>query len=202
MFIALQHLSLKELKWYHQNWYHQKLHFNRSFEFQNLILLSKGLWQREWEGRGYLNPLILYKDSAQEQWSHFLYCYFSQINIWWISLGEFRNLSKQNSHPAVPKVLPQSWEKEVQKQPESHRKLWVISKGILSSGFCTAGPGGTTGREDGDMYSVSSSLSDCSPGGSFGTGSGLEAGETRYKTFTANLINTLLNPQSPHSKSV
>lgn len=104
--------------------------------------------------------------------------------------GEFRNLSKQNSHPDVPNVLLQSWEEEVQNQPGSHRKLWVISKGILSSGFCTAGPGGTTGREDGDMYSVSSSLSDCSPGGSFGTGNGLEAGETRYKTFTPNLINT------------
>lgn len=78
-FISVQHLSFKEFKWYQQNWYHQKLHFNKSFEF----LLSKGSWQGEWEGRGYLSPLILYKDSAQEQWSHFLYCYFSQdlVNI-------------------------------------------------------------------------------------------------------------------------
>lgn len=76
MFIAVQHLSLKELKWYHQ-----KLHFNKSFEFQ-LFLLSRRE-QREREGRGYLSPLILYKDSAQEHRSHFLYCYFSQdlVNI-------------------------------------------------------------------------------------------------------------------------
>lgn len=67
------------------------------------------------------------------------------------------------------------------RQQESHRKLWVISKGSLSSGFCPAGPGGTTGREDGDMYSVSSSLSDCSPGRSFGTGSGLGQTEEDQK---------------------
>lgn len=79
-------------------------------------------------------------------------------------------------------MLSQSREEDTQHvQTESHRKLCVISKGILISVFCTAGPGGTTGREDGDMYSVSSSLSDWSPGGSFGTGSGLEAEETRYK---------------------
>lgn len=79
-------------------------------------------------------------------------------------------------------MLSQSCEEEAQHiRTESHRKLCVISKGILISDFCTAGPGGTTGREDGDMYSVSSSLSEWSPGGSLGTGSGLEAKETRHK---------------------
>lgn len=60
------------------------------------------------------------------------------------------------------------------------------------------------------MYSVSSLLSDCSPGGSFGTGSGLEVEDINItKKFMPNLINIKVafkihirrNKQSSYSDS-
>lgn len=63
----------------------------------------------------------------------------------------------------------------------AYRELWAASAGRLGSGFWTP-----TGLDVGVIYSVSSSLSPCSPGGSFGTGRGLEEffeEKLSWKTF-------------------